>query len=266
MITAERILNYTVQHSSCPHKREFEKPNEDFIFTDKDNGIFVLLDGITRVHCEYEKNPYESAASTINKLFFDKLYSFLIENITASDKKKLLLDAITIANKEILPYREQKTLAEWEFYPATLGIIAVLDGNTLHYACAGDCIGVIIRNNSKIVFGRQLSLEALSKMNISKKERYSQYCNHPENDLSYGVFNGDDVMSQIVEYSYIDVHSKDVLILASDGLADFVKYEKSDKLTLLSTEEMLVESEKYDIPPYASYADDKAIIKIEFNL
>ena len=45
MITKEKNLNYAVQGSSCPHKRELEKPNEDFAFFDKENGIFVLLDG-----------------------------------------------------------------------------------------------------------------------------------------------------------------------------------------------------------------------------
>ena len=116
------------------------------------------------------------------------------------------------------------------------------------------------------LFGRAFSasLEALEIQQITKKERYEQHCNHPDHHLSYTVFNGDDIVEVGLEYAYIDVHADDMLLIASDGISRYLKYEKAQLLRTQTPEEMIVRSDKYDHPPYAKYADDKSVIKIAF--
>ena len=54
------------------------------------------------------------------------------------------------------------------------------------------------------------------------------------------------------------------LFLASDGIADYLKYEKAVDLITKSPEEIIADSGIYDAPPFASYADDKTLIKLQF--
>lgn len=253
-----------IDFASAPHERALEKPNEDKLLIDEENGIFIVLDGVTRVHTEYEKAPYESAALTVGEIFLEEVYGYIKSNIDRPDVKEMLESAVRIANGKIKGYRAQKSLSEWGFYPSTLGIISVLRGNTLHYVAVGDCMATLIRGNSKILFGRQFSLEAVDLNNVTKQERYSTYCNHPENHLSYTVFNGDEVVMDGLEYSFIDLHPGDVLLLASDGIASYIKYEKASDIIKQSADEIISRSKIYDLPPYAEYADDKSLIKLSF--
>lgn len=253
-----------VDFASAPHDRSLEKPNEDRLLVDSENGIYIIIDGVTRVHAEYEAAPYESAALKVGEIFIDNAYGYIKEHIDDDDVENTLRQAVALANGEIRKYREIKSLEDWVFYPSTLGIIAVLRGSTLHYLCVGDCMAALIRKSSKIIFGRQFSLEAVDRHNVSKKDRYDVYCNHPENHLSYTVYNGDEVVMDGLEYSFIDIHEGDVLFLASDGIGDYIKYEKVDDLKALTPQQMISLSGKYDAPPYAEYADDKTIIKLLF--
>lgn len=257
-------LIFDVECATQGHKRNLKKPNEDRLMVDKERGIFILLDGVTRVHGEYDAAPYSSAALELGDIFIDEAYRFISENIDASNPEHLLKEAVRSANAKILSYREVKSEKEWGFYPSTLGLVALLRDKTLYYVSVGDCIGVLIRKNAKILLGREWTLEALDKHNITKKERYERYCNHPENHLSYTVFNGDEVVMDGLECSFIDLHEGDTLLLASDGIGDYIKYEKSADLIRQTPEEMISGSEKYDQPPYAEYADDKTVIKLKF--
>ena len=99
---------------------------------------------------------------------------------------------------------------------------------------------------------------------MTKAERYTRYCNHPDKELSYTVFNGDDQVMDGIEYSYLDLHEGDTVILASDGISEYIKYTKSDLLIRQTPREMIESSSEFDRPPFANYADDKTIIKIRF--
>ncbi len=255
---------FLVNGATASHNRILPKPNEDRIYIDQEKGLFILLDGITRVHDEYFDTPYQSAACEINEIFVRGVCDFMNHYAgNDGDIESLLREAVRFGNDRIVPYRSQKALEDWEFYPGTLGIIAYIYNNQLHYICAGDCIGVLLRKNTRICFGEQSTVAACDLHNPSKQERYGIYCNHPENAWSYTIFNGDDMVADHCEYAYIDLQKDDIILMASDGIRNYVKFEKPSVLRELSVETMLDASEIYDIPPFASYADDKAIIKIQ---
>ena len=253
-----------IEYATKPHGRELAKPNEDRLLVDKERGIFIVLDGVTRPHGEYEAAPFESAAGEVGDIFLNQVYSYICDHLSDPSPKIILEDAVRIANEKINKYRKLKSIDEWSFFPSTLGIISILRGKTLHYLCVGDCIGVLIRYNSKIIFGRELTVKAVDICQATKSERYALYCNHPENHLSYTVFNGDDVVMDGVQYSLIDLHEGDILFLASDGIADYLKYEKAIDLITKSPESIIEGSGRYDAPPFANYADDKTLIKLHF--
>ena len=257
-------ISFKTDYATQMHGRELAKPNEDRLLVDEERGIFIVLDGVTRIHSEYERHPGESAAGDVGDIFLGEAYAYICDHIFDSDPRAILENAVREANAKIKDYRDRKSEAEWSFYPSTLGIISILRDNTLHYLCVGDSIGVLIRHSSKIIFGKEFALEAVDLNSVSKKERYDLYCNHPENHLSYTVFNGDDVVMDGVEYSFIDIHEGDTVVLASDGIGNYLKFEKARQLVHQSADEMISLSGRYDAPPYAEYADDKTLIKLSF--
>ena len=257
-------LKFSAEYYTKPHGREIKKPNEDRVLVDEKNGVFILLDGVTRVHEEYESAPYKSAAGDLGDIVIDEAYRFIIDNIDESDTERILRGAVLAANVKIREYREKKSEAEWIYYPSTLGIIGLIRDNTLHFAYAGDCLALLIRRGAKMLMGREWTLEAVDKLALSKAQRYDRYCNHPDNHLSYTVFNGDDEVTVGLEYSFIDLHSGDTLLIGSDGIGDYMKFEKSEDLLRQSPEEMINNSAEYDALPYAEYADDKTLIKLSF--
>lgn len=257
-------LNYCVSAATRINGRGLSKPNEDFFLADKEHHIFILLDGITRVHKEYEDYPGKSAACDVNDIFSNVAYRYILEHMDEQEPDILLKKAATAGNAALVFYRSKHTLAQWQFYPGSLGILAMIRGNRLHFLYNGDCQATLIRWGTKMHFAQQGSAEALELMKVSKKDRYDLYCNHPEHPLGYGIFNGDETAAELFEQSAFDLEPGDLLLLCSDGIARYVRYEKCEKLAALTPEEMIDESCRFDVPPFASYADDKTVIKIQF--
>lgn len=247
------------------NNREFPKPNEDHILIDEENGIFILLDGITRVHSEYDGAGDYSAAKEISRIFAATAYEHIVANLHKRNIRKVISQSILLGNRQIAQFRTRRSQEEWGFYPGTLGIIALIRGTKLYYACAGDCTGMLLRDSSRIYFGEQQAVKAVDLMKPSKQERYALYCNHPENDLSYAIFNGDDAALDGYEQSYLDLHPGDRIYLVSDGAAPFIKYAKTAQLASMDATQILDASQIYDVPPFAKYADDKAVITIEIQ-
>lgn len=265
MVKLLEKLSFSVQGATKVNGREVPKPNEDRLFFDEKNGVFMLLDGVTRPDKEYIEAPGESAVGDIGDIVIDVAYRYIIDHLNESDPEKILRGAVGAANLLIKEYRQRKTEQEWGYLPSTIGIICLLRGRTLYYVCAGDCLGMLIRRGTKILFGKEWTLEAVDMLRMSKAERYAKYCNHPENTLSYTVFNGDDLVVDNLEYSYLDLHEGDTVILSSDGICNYLKYEKSATVLSQTPEEMIAQSAKYDELPFATYIDDKAMIKISFR-
>lgn len=247
------------------NNRDMPKPNEDYLICDTENRIFIVLDGITRVHKEYFDHPWQSAAAEVSRLFAENVHAYLKANRDHPDPEALMREAVRTANDLIRDFRSSKSQAEWGFYPGTLGIIAMIRDNRLHYLCNGDCIGMILRRGSKICFGEQLCLYALEIMKVSKDDRYQIYCNHPENPLFYSIFNGDPHVPEYCEYSFIDLCPDDMVFLASDGVKNYLKYERTDVLRTASAEELLELSVRFDSPPFGTYSDDKSLMRFIYR-
>jgi len=258
-------LTYTSSSALGPHTRNLPKPTEDFALIDKEHGIYLILDGITRVHAEYENQPYKSAACEVNSIFSYAVHSYLLENSDEPDAEKLLRDAVIHGNDKIREFRSSRTLEQWGFYPGTLGIIGLIRSDRFSYVCAGDCLGMLIRGNSKIQFGYQPAIQAVDLHKPSKKERYALYCNHPEHALCYGIFNGDMTVPETIEYSFLDLCSGDTLLLASDGISKYLQYQKASVLASETAKDMVAHAGIYDVPPFSAYGDDKGIIKIQIR-
>lgn len=258
-------LTYQVISAMRINDRGLGKPNEDFVLIDRENQIFILLDGITRVHQEYTDAPGKSAALDVSQLFAETAHAYIIAHLDEGTTDQLLHDAAVAGNKALLPYRSHRPLEQWQFYPGTLGILAMIRDGRLYFLYVGDCLGTLIRQGAKLHFAQQAQNEALEKMKISKADRYNIYCNHPEHPLGYGIFNGDESAEALFQQSSLELLPGDTLILCTDGLRDYIRCTRSRVLTGQTAEQMIASSAPFDAPPFASYADDKAVIKLTFD-
>lgn len=254
-------MRITASFATRTNTREFAKPNEDYVICDEQHGIFMVLDGITRVHAEYADGG--SAAADVSRLFAHEVHKHLLE---AAPREDELLDAVKAAmaagNREIARYRRRKPLDVWQFYPGTLGIIAVQCGDKLYVVYAGDCLGAHLRGEEMHLFGEQATLKQVDRLRPTKAQRYELYCNHPENELAYAVFNGDEEAMELIDHTVLSLQAGDTVLLVSDGLAPYVRHTSADVLRRLGCEQMLSASEAFDVPPYAEYADDKSVIRL----
>ncbi|MBR3837649.1 MAG: SpoIIE family protein phosphatase [Clostridia bacterium] len=253
---------YRAFTATKPHTRDLPKPLEDCVLADPANGFYMVLDGITRIHEEYEKAPFESAACKVNEIVSEAVFRFLSEHGEGEDPIALLRRAVLSANDKIRAFRGSRSLEEWGFYPGTLGIVGLVRNDCFYYVYLGDCVGVLLRDGKVEFFGTQTGVSAVEKLGLTKEERYAHHCNHPESEYCYGIFNGDEAVCETLDEGQIQLKKGDVILLASDGLSEYLKEENPVLLGEQTPEEMIEASASFDQPPYRRYADDKGIVKI----
>lgn len=259
-------LLFSSQAATCINTREFYKPNEDYYINDVKNGVFIVADGVTRNHEEYIDTK-ESAAEKVSHIFAETVHENILkncfENLTDTEILDLLFLCVKEGNKKIKEYNSAKTLEYWEYYPATVGIVAIILNNKLYYVYSGDCLGFLFRNNTRLLFAEQQTKHLnFYKKQLTKKERYENNCNNKDSRLAYGVFNGEDAALDLVKSSYIDLNSGDTIVISSDGLENYFLLENPNDIIGLTSEEIFEKSKIYDRKPYSPYADDKTFIMI----
>lgn len=261
------MVNFKITYATVVNNRGIGKPNEDMISFDAEHRMFLMLDGITRPGEEYDGSG-DSPACAVNRILRDAIMpkaSALCEIHDNAELEAELRKVLINANAAIVPYRQSKPLEQWyDYYPGAVGIAAVLDRDRLCCVWAGDCIALHFRNGERKQITRQQTLK-VAQSGYGKARIYAEVCNHPENDMAYGIFNGDAELAELLESSWTDIESGDTVLLSSDGMAAFLLNESPGRLLSLTADEMLTASAPYDVMPYSPYADDKAVIRIDFN-
>ena len=261
------LIGFNITTATCVNNRGIGKPNEDLIAVDADNRIFLMLDGITRPNQEYDGSG-DSPACAVDRILRDAIMPEAKRLSLISDEQTLELElrkTLVAANAKLISYREQKSKREWfDYYPGAVGIAAAFTGDRLCCVWAGDCIGLLLRDGARTLLTRQQTLK-VAKSGYSKQRIYDEVCNHPQSDMAYGIFNGDPELAVLLESSWTDIKSGDTVLLSSDGMAAFLQNEPPKTIAAFSADEMLTASAPYDVMPYSPYADDKAVIRIDFN-
>lgn len=258
------MISFKVSSATRANNRGIGKPNEDLLCVDDAHGMFLMLDGITRPNEEYTGDGY-SAACSIDRIMRDgimphaeTLYNIKDDAETETELRRVILGA----NESIKDFRSQRTDEEWQYSPGAVGIAAIIKGDRLLCVWAGDCIGLHFRDGVRTLITRQQTLK-VAKSGYSRDRIYAEVCNHPESEFAYGIFNGDSQLEMLLESSWTQLRSGDVILLSSDGMATFLQKEPVERIANMQAEDMLTESAPYDVPPFYPYADDKAVIRIE---
>ena len=259
---------------TAPNGRVFDgikKPNEDYLICDEKQGIFIVADGVTRPHSEYarrETSPAYEVSRIFCKSVYRKVKAGILRCASGHEVERLMSDAFAEGNAEVAQWNENWVSANQPsrlYKPATVVICAVIYKNTLFFSYIGDCIGILIRNQCRFVFAERQT-RAVSKLKVNKEQLYLHYVNNPNQKYSYGIINGDLLACTKAVHSHLALESGDRIILSTDGLANMLLSESPQILAsnnLISIIPSL--SGAYDVPPFAEYGDDKALIEIMVN-
>lgn len=238
------------------NQRGNDKPNEDFYLMDDKNGIYIIVDGVSRDR-ENGVYPNPSPAAEVSQLFVQKAYDYLKNHIKEEENiEELIFRAMAVGNDEIALYNQRQKWAD-DFYPGTVGIIACLKREHFYYGYIGDCYGVYLNLNRRYtnVFTKcQTEKIALHKKEFTSYEIRNVICNNMEHPYSYGVLNGNKAALDFVEIAMFPIYNNDRILLCTDGVADALKGLLSRKIYGISLEDILRISKE---------TDDKTIISIK---
>lgn len=247
------MKRYKSRALTCINSKKINKPNEDFYLCDDKNQIYFVADGVSRdkINGVY---PNPSPSEIVTKLFVQKSYKYILDNIKDVNKEKLLNDSIKYGNECVNKYNSTQKWVE-DFLPGTVVVIILIYNEQVYYSYVGDCYGFVINNRFKRMFTR-CQTEKLVKSGI-KFDRITirnVICNNIENMYSYGVLNGDVNALKFVQSGKFKFNKNDKIFLCSDGVSEIMLSTPSQKLYKMNEKEIIIKSK--DI-------DDKTVVIIE---
>lgn len=213
-----------------------DKPNEDRLLVDCENGIFIIVDGVSR-DLENGLYPNPSPSLQVSKIFIKHAYNYLTSNLKkTNDYLQLINKAFLVGNEAIHDFNQSYA---GDFLPGTVGIIVIIKDNNVYYGYIGDCFGALITGGNKKIFTR-----CQTKMIHAHMKEYSAFqirneiCNHLRHPYAYGVLDGrKGALDFIVTGNFI-LHENDRLLLFTDGLAEIVDELDNNQLLQMSADKI----------------------------
>ena len=261
----------TVKSSKKVATSNISIPNEDYIINDTQNNIYIVMDGITRPRDEY-KNSKDSIAYDVSKLFAETIHDYIEQNLkdcTDFKSSKLMLEkGFEIANDEVgkmLISRHREY--EGREIPGSVGIVAFMLNHTLIYASFGDCMGIMVRGNRKIIFSDKQTTFPFAFLHKERcrQELIEEFVNKENSPYGYGVVNGQKGLLSYIDISFVNLEKGDTIYLVSDGISDLIQYAKVKDFNNESLEELVRLSNIQDELMGKPYFDDKTILRISFG-
>lgn len=237
--------------------QNFNKPNEDYYLCDKQNGIYIVVDGVSRdkINGIY---PVPSESEIVSKLVVKTIQKFICLNKSKySNYCTMLYDAVVKGNEEIYSYN---LTYKGDFLPGTVGIVALIDNEKFYYAYIGDCYGIVVSNLMKKVFTEcQTKKINEHKKEFTAKEIRNDICNNIHHPYSYGTLNGSKGAKDFIKTGFMNLVDNIRIFLFTDGLAPYILRLSIEELMNLSVDEIITKSIVGD------KEDDKTIIAIDVN-
>lgn len=249
-------MNIVGKYTSIQNTKRSDKTNEDFCICDNVNGVYILLDGVSRDTIN-GKYPNPSPARSVSEIFAHKVHSYLLSVMhNSNDFISIITDAIAHGNESVLEFN---TKDQYSFLPGTVGIIVLIHNDTISYGFIGDCFGRLVSKNSVYIFTR-CQTEYVHK-HISEYTTYEVrniICNNISHPAGYGVINGEKEAMNFLETGEFKLSIGQKLVLSSDGVEDYI-----NKLTPLELYNITLEQADTFLRNYNSEnADDRTLMTI----
>lgn len=246
-----------VTYKTIKNTKQTDKPNEDAVLCDKDKNIYILLDGVSRDN-ENGKYPFPSPAVIAVNILIENIYAELKNtDMNNSDILDSIKHAIQIGNDKLKIFNENNKIS---FPAGAVGIVAVIQREKLYYGYIGDCYGRLIYANTVQIFTKcQTELISKHKKQFTTYEIREIICNNIDHPYSYGVLNGDKRAMNFVKRGEINLSEVEQIILASDGMENYLSICSLELLKEKSASDLVDEA----VAINGNAQDDRTIIKIE---
>ena len=247
-------------------------PNEDYVINDLQNNIYIVMDGISRKREEYTKNGL-SIARDVSELFAETIHKYIEAEMSKvidfKDAKLLLQEGFKKANLEVdLMLKSRKKEFEGYEYPGSVGVVAFIVNDILYYGSLGDCMIILLRGDQKIILAKKQTTFAFDILHHEKERQLlaEKYINVTDEPYGYGIVDGNEKAYNYFNISYMNLDRNDIVYLVSDGISDYIEYNKNDLINNMTLNQLLEESNKQDILMNKPYFDDKTIIRIKIDV
>lgn len=229
-----------VQSATKRNTKAPDKPNEDCFLCDSSNGIFMILDGVTRDRV-VGKYPNPSPAVEVSKIFLKRAYDYILKNCSEeNDYEKVIKNAFIEGNAIIDKFNHSGLENVEKFLPGTVGIIAIIKEDRLFYGYIGDCIGVLVNKQGKTEFTTcQTKLVHEHNKEFTANEIRNEICNNIKHPYSYGVLDGRKGAIDFVVTGKVNIGNYERLILLTDGLEEIIKQVPNEELIEASANELI---------------------------
>lgn len=282
MLNVPRMKVASFAKTEKSDNQEAKRPNEDCYKRDDNNGIYIVVDGVTRPASEYgeqdEFGVYTSSAKRLSHKLCKRIHANLVENAEKLSGLERIKEAVAKIYDEPDIFEKRANgdkaanLPDDYFDPSAVGIIATVENNKLYYLSMGDCAGEKLRRRERVVeriyFGRQNSVEANNRKKLTKREKFEQACNKRDAQYRYAIFNGDKAAMDLAEVGEVPLSPGDVIFLYSDGIDPYFRYangedilKKNDDNENIDT--LFEDSKRYLGDCFKSTPDDKTAIMIK---
>ena len=247
------MLKYTYETFTLRNTRAVDKPNEDLVIFNRENGIGLLLDGVSRDK-ENGIYPNPSPALIASQLFSDTVISEIMSNAQLGIEG--IQSAILAGNKRLQLYNRE---LGHRFPAGTVGIVFTIENNRLHYGYIGDCYAGIIRNGMMRVFTEcQTRMVAEYHGRFSSDEIRFEICNHISHPCGYGVWDGNCNAMDFVNYGTINLDQGDILLIYTDGLEKEISGKNTLELASTPLDILAATESDYN-------KDDRTCIRLIFE-
>jgi serine/threonine protein phosphatase PrpC len=194
--------------------------NEDsYCFLEKDYDLFIVADGLGG----------HSAGEVASLLAVDNIRDHIIKYISVNREKQLIkgiiYEAFHKANENIYLYSKENFFCDGMGTTATL---ALRIGSTLYIGHVGDSRAYIIRDNNieQITLDHSLVAELIRSGNITEAEAIK----YPwKNIITRALGIDENIKVDIFTVSFLP---RDILVLCTDGLSNFVDKYEIEKVAL----------------------------------
>lgn len=229
-----------------------DKPNEDNIWIDIEQNVFLVVDGVSRdKENGVYPNPSPSAALT---------EAFINHCKLNYDNKSHLKTLFQNGNKEIKQINKDYI---GYFKPGLVALIIRIQKNKVEWVSIGDCFGLLIRNNIARIFNTKQT-EQLRKSNqkFDSKTIRTEICNNPSHPLAYGVLDGNVNADFFLQCGEFDIESNDTICIFSDGLEMFANPKLTNAILENTVDDIIALAEQIEVEQNIR-TDDKTIIKVQ---
>ncbi|MCL2565926.1 MAG: hypothetical protein FWE24_09000 [Defluviitaleaceae bacterium] len=250
-------MKFNAESISIQNTMYLDKPNEDFYICDNENGIYIILDGVSRDVIE-GKYPNPSPAQQVSEIFAIKVQEYLQKELkgNVSDFQTVVKDAMSFGNECISRFNSQGI---YSFPPGTVGIILLIRGKNAYFGFIGDCIGKIVSFDNIVTFTKdQTEGVALYRSKYTQQEIRAKICNNPNHPAGYGVLNGTKAALGFIETGHFELSGDKKILLYTDGFE-----ETMDSLSLHQFYNIsLKNAEDLAIPKDNKPLDDRTLLII----